>query len=193
MKLSATLARDEIALVLESLTPMRVSLDAERGRAIYFERPSVELVRDRGIRLQGAARVEWEVAGLAIPVAVQDWQVLVQVRVSPRRVIAFDPILEVLDLRHCPGVVENKLASVIDGSLAKARDRLLWDFGRTLSRRFWLPARVEPSRALDLVVVGGAVTVTSADLHLSIELTPRVPTTVVRSKDTLQAVVDRGG
>jgi hypothetical protein len=180
MLLSAIVKQSELALVLESLLPLRVVLDAERGRSVTFERADVELVRGRGIRLRGDARVAWDVAGVAIPIRVDAWQVLLEPRIGAvvagrTHVLALAPVLERLELRSCPGLIEGRIAEALDRGIGRARDRLAWDFARTLSRRFFLPERVDPARALDIAVVGGACAVTDDELALRVELTARVP------------------
>jgi hypothetical protein len=181
MLLSAILTRDELSLVLESLTPLRVTIDAQRDRAVTFDRPALELVQGRGLRVRGEARVVWDVAGIVFPVTIQSWQLLLEPRVGiggRPHVLTCHPTLEVLDLKLCPGLVEDRLAGAVENGISKAKGRLAWDFGRTLSRYLSLPTRVRPAKGLDLVVTGGACAVTETELSLRVELSARVDGTV---------------
>ncbi|MDF2694645.1 MAG: hypothetical protein K0S65_3028, partial [Labilithrix sp.] len=107
MLLSAVVTRDELALLVESITPLRVVIDERRGRSMTVTRPhAIELVPERGLRIRGAARMSWDVAGVGIPVTLQSWQVLVAPRIATRggsQVLAFEPVLENVDLKHVPG------------------------------------------------------------------------------------------
>ena len=180
MILSAIVKKSELALVLESLFPLRVVLDAERGRSVIFEHASIELVRGRGLRLAGDARVSWDLAGVSLPIRVEAWQLLLEPRIGAvvagkTHVLALSPVLERFELRSCPGLVEGRIADALERGLDRARDRLAWDFARTLSRRFFLPPRIDPARALDIAVAGGACAVTDEELALRVELTARIP------------------
>jgi hypothetical protein len=188
MLISAIVNRDELALVLESLLPLRVVLDAERDRSVIFEHASVELVRGQGIRLRGDARVSWDVAGVAIPIRVEAWQLLLEPRVGAvvagkTHLIALSPTLERFELRSCPSLVAGRIGEALERGLGRARDRLAWDFGKTLSRRFFLPARVDPARALDFAVTGGACAVTGDELAFRVELSARVPAEPAKLED----------
>ena len=67
MLLTAAVTRAEIVALIEALTPLRIMIDAQRGRSVTLGRPRLELVPDTGIRLRGDARISWDVAGMTVP------------------------------------------------------------------------------------------------------------------------------
>lgn len=177
MILMALATKAELATLVESFAPLRVMIDERRGRAVQFGRPRLELVPDRGLRLRGAARLTWDVAGVSIPVTIQRWQLLLVPRVVPRRrsqVLTFEPVVEQLDVRLLPGFVDDKIARAIRESIVHRRERIAWDFTRTLSKRLRLPARMLPARTFEILAVEGSVTVTESDLRMVVRFEARV-------------------
>jgi hypothetical protein len=176
MVLSAIVTKDELVAAVAALTPLRIVIDARRGRAVTFARPDIELVPRKGLRLRGEARLAWDVAGVPVPVTIQAWQLMLEPYISPSpkraSVLAFKPTVEVLDLKRVPALVEDKIADAIENTIARSHEKLAWNFGRTLSRQLPLPSRVElpNTTALALVVLGGGVEVTADRLRLTAEL-----------------------
>lgn len=171
MILTAVATKPELEALIESLSPMRVAIDERRGRVVTLGRPELELVPGRGLRLRGDARVSWDVAGLAIPVTIQRWQLLLVPRVAARarsQVLAFEPIVEELELRLVPGFVDERIAEGIRDAVAHHRERLAWDFTRTLSKRLPLSRRIVPARIFELRAVEGAVEVSEDELRASV-------------------------
>jgi hypothetical protein len=171
MLLTAVVSKAELVELIESLTPMRIVIDERRGRSVTLGRPEVELVPDRGLRLRGEARVVWDVAGVSIPVTLQAWQVLLIPQVATRarsRVLTFEPVIEELDLKLVPGFLDDKIAGAIRDGLAQNRQKLAWDFVRTLSKRLALPARITPAKTFEIRAVDGAVAVTPSELRLTV-------------------------
>lgn len=176
MLLTAVATKAELAALIDSFTPLRVSIDERRGRAVTLGRPRLALVPGRGLRLRGDARVTWDVAGVAIPLTLQAWQLLVVPRVVPRdrgRVLAFEPIVEALELKRVPGFLDEKIARVVRDGLAQNRDRIAWNFTRALSHRWPLPARISPARAFDLRAVDGDVAIGEGELRVSVRFEAR--------------------
>lgn len=171
MLVTAVVTKTELVRLVESLTPLRVVIDVKRGRGLTLNRPSVELVPGRGLRLRGDARVDWDIAGVPLSVTIQVWQLLLVPRVVARaqtRVLAFEPVIEELDLKLVPGFVDDKIAGTIRGFIAHNRDKIAWDFARTFTKHFDLPKRLQPAKAFDLKSTEGGVAVTAADLRLDV-------------------------
>lgn len=178
MLLSAVVTKDELVAVIESMTPLRIAIDERRGREVTLGRPrTIDLVPGEGLRVRGDAHISWDVAGVAIPVTLQAWQMLLVPRIASRgstRVLAFEPVIEELDLRLMPGFLDNKIADVIRTGVAQKRDKLAWDFTRTLSKRLPLPASIGPARIFELAVLDGVAVVTDSDLRLTVCLEARI-------------------
>lgn len=167
MLLTAAVTKAEIAALVDALAPLSVSLDERRGRSITLGRPRIELVPEAGIRLRGDARLTWDVAGVAIPVTLQAWQVLLMPRIVERRALAFEPVIEILDLKRVPGFLDDKIAGAISDGIAQNRAKLAWPFARTLSKQLALPARIGGG-AFVLAAVDGAVGVSEEDVRLTL-------------------------
>lgn len=177
MLLSAVVTRDELAQLVESITPLRVVIDERRGRSISVTRPhAIELVPERGLRIRGAAQISWDVAGVGIPVTLQSWQVLVAPRIATRggsQVLAFEPVLENVDLKRVPGIVGDRIVEAVQKGLAQYGNKLVWHLARALSRRWALSTRIVPSRAFALTVADSSVEITAEQLRLTIRLDAR--------------------
>lgn len=135
-------------------------------------RCELDLVPGRGLRLRGDARITWDVAGVTVPVQVDRWQVMLAPRVVTRaesQVLAFDPHVEILDLKHVPTFLCGKITAAIGDGIRANEGKL----GRALAKRIALPAKLG-SGALALVSTSANVDVTEEALTLSVELEPRV-------------------
>ena len=177
MLLSAVVTRDELALLVESITPLRVVIDERRGRTMTVMRPNaIELVPSLGLRIRGAAQMSWDVAGVGIPITLQSWQVVVAPRIATRggsQVLAFEPVLENVDLKRVPGFVDDRIVEAVQKALAQHGSKLAWNLTRALSRRWALSTRVVPRRAFALTVADSSVEVTAEQLRLTIRLDAR--------------------
>ncbi|MBN9161308.1 MAG: hypothetical protein BGO98_41145 [Myxococcales bacterium 68-20] len=173
---TAVIPRTDLVSLVESITPLCVTIDKERNRTISLGRPKVELVAGRGLRLRGDAHVHWDFAHVPIPVTINTWQLVLVPRVSSRgrsHVLSFAPDLEELDVKLVPGFVDEKIANAIRDAISHHRDRLAWDFGRTLSKRLPLPANVSPSNTFEIFPVGGDVSVGEAEIRLALRFETR--------------------
>jgi hypothetical protein len=172
MELSVALSREELVAAVQELTPMRVELSRRPRRVISFGRPStIDLVAGAGLRIRGDARIEWELAGLAIPATLRAFQVLLVPSIVAREgayVLAFDPVLEELDFRRIPGFFDERLVQAINEGLAAQRQKLAWNFSRTLSVDRALPAKIAPPARFRLAPASAEVCVTSEALRLRI-------------------------
>jgi hypothetical protein len=178
MQLTAILTKDDLASLIRTMTPMRVELKGRPQRIIALGRPVlVELVEGAGLRVRGSARFTWNVAGVAIPVTLRVWQVLLVPSIALRdgsHVLALDPILEELDFERLPAFADQRIAAAINEGLAGQRRRLAWNFTRTLSYARTLPDRVSPVMRFELRPGGGTVTVTAEELRLTADFRARV-------------------
>jgi len=177
MLLTAVVAKAELVSLVESFTPMRIDIDERRGRFVTLGRPEVELVAGKGLRLRGDARVSWDVAGVAIPVTLQAWRVLLIPRIVSRgrsRVLSFEPAIEELDLKLVPAFLDDAIAGAIREAIAQNRGKIAWDFARTLSKRLPLPSRIAPAKTFEILAMDGQVEVTSSELRLAVRFEARV-------------------
>ena len=172
----AVIPETDISTLVESLTPLCVTIDEEGNRSISVGRPKVELVAGRGLRLRGDGHIVWDFAHVPIPITITAWQLLFVPRISSRgrsHVLSFAPDLEELDVKLVPGFVDEKIAHAIRAAISQNRDRLAWDFARTLSKRLPLPANVSPSKTFEIFPAGGDVSVSEAEIRLALRFEAR--------------------
>jgi hypothetical protein len=171
MRLCAILTKDDLVSAIEQVTPLTVTL--RRGGVIWLGRPStVELVAGAGLRIRGDARFTWDAYGLAIPVSLRSWQVMLVPSFAERdgrHVLAFDPVLEALDLKSVPLFLDGKIRAAINEGLAAQRSALAWEFEKQLSLVRSLPNRVEPLREVRFGPSGGRVAVTDSEVRLTLD------------------------
>jgi hypothetical protein len=188
MQLCAILTREDLASALDQITPLSVTL--RRRRVIWLGRPStVELVAGRGLRLRGDARFTWDVGGIAVPVNLRSWQVLLVPSFAlrgARHVLALDPELESLDFKSVPVFLDTKITAAINDGLAAQKNRLAWDFGKSLSLVRSLPESVAPGGELRLGPRGGQVTVSEDDVRLTLDFELEI----ARATSASQAAAD---
>ena len=166
---TAIIPGTDLARLVESITPFRVTIDEKHGRAITLDHPTLELVSGEGIRLRGSGLVSWDFAHVPIPVRINAWQFLFVPRVASdgsSHVLSLEPRLEKLDVAMVPGLVDGKIAGAIRRAVAQHQNRLAWDFGRTLSKRLPLPAKVSPTSTFAIFPVGGEASVDAREVRL---------------------------
>jgi hypothetical protein len=173
---TAVIPQNDLVRLVDSITPMRVAIDEERGRVITLGRPKLELVPNQGLRLRGDARVSWDFAHVPVPVTIRAWQLLVVPRVRVRdgsHVLAFEAVLEDLDVKSVPGFVDQKVADAIQRVVAQSRERLAWNFVRTLSKRLRLPTTISPTSTFAIFPVSGKASVGENELRLVLQFEAR--------------------
>jgi len=171
MLLCAILTLKDVVSVVEQVTPLEVTL--RRGRVISLGRPStVELAAGAGLRVRGAALFTWDVGGVAVPVSLRAWQVLLVpsfVARGHRHVLALDPVLEALDFKSVPTFLGARITAAINDGFAAQKSRLAWDFEKHLSLVRALSDKVSPKSEVRLGPCGGNVTVTDVDVRLTLD------------------------
>lgn len=176
MKLSLVVTRDELAALASELVPVRIVLG--QNNAVSFGRAlAVELVPDTGIRIRGDARITWHVAGLAVQVVVRAWQILLRPTIATRAgapALAFDPVLEHLDLERVPYFLDDKIVEGVNDALAAQRQKLAWRFAERLGTTRALPAKMSPRGAFRIEAAAASVRVTAEELRFDVELKPEL-------------------
>jgi hypothetical protein len=178
MWLQAAFTREDLAMVLGQLTPLRIRLGEGTERYLYIGRPvSVELIKDRGLRIRTRAKIRWDLIGIHVPVTLRSLSVVLTpeiVRRERRDILVFHAELEDVDLSVLPAFVDRGLVALVNKELQKSSSELAWDFLKTLNWHFALPAAMSPPEALDLYAAWGEVKVTKSTLALAISFRTRV-------------------
>jgi hypothetical protein len=176
VQLSAVVTKDDLELLITELTPVEIDLGGRRS--VTFQRPErIELVPDKGLRLRGDARMTWAVAGIPIPVNLRAWQVLLIPSIvggEGARSVAFEPVLEELDLVNIPAFLDERIASAINEGLTSQKKKLAWGLSRALSVRLALPARMLPKGRFELAAKDAKLRVTDQAIELSVSFAGRV-------------------
>jgi hypothetical protein len=173
---TTVLPKADLARLIASITPCRVTIDPERGRAVSLDRPTLDLVPGQGIRLRGSGVVSWDFARVPVPVRVNRWQILFVPRVGSRRgahVLSLEARLEDLDVKLIPGFVDEKIATAIRRAITEHQNRLAWDFGRTLSKGLPLTPKFSPRSVFSLLPAGGEASVHEREVRLVLRFEAR--------------------
>lgn len=189
MHITATIAKDEIVRLFSELFPMKIDLG--KKRFVSFGTPElVELVPGRGLRARGDAKMVWEVAGMALPVTLRAWQLLLApsiVRRDGAIVLAFEPVIEHLDFKSVPGFFDDRIIDAINEGVASQRRKLSLSVSRLLGIGTPLPGRVSPAGSFELAPVSATVEVTASELRADVELAARIDHEAVATPRSLRS------
>jgi hypothetical protein len=174
MFLQAHIDLADLARFLAELTPLAVDLSDTNGPLsdLRIERPEgIGLVPDRGLRVLTSLRFTATIAGVRVPVTASSAQLLLVPAIAARgghAQLVFSVEVEAIDLRHVPAMLDATILERVNEALAKDAARPAWDFLKTLSFGFAMPARMEPVTRITLKATDGKVRVTEAGLDLTV-------------------------
>jgi hypothetical protein len=166
MLLQATLGLDDLIDAMQRFTPLEIRLGDLEGkeRTLFVERPRrVTLVRDRGLRIETTARLNWTIAGVVVPVTVQAATLLLLPEIAQkdgRDVLRFQLVLESAELKHVPAFLDTKVVDQVNEALLADDARPTWRFLETLSFAVGLPERLRSARTFELDAKWGAMKIT---------------------------------
>jgi hypothetical protein len=128
-------------------------------------------VPDRGLRVVADGHIRYEIAGIKLPFAIRRAQLLLEPKIvriaGGHERLDFEISVEQVDLENVPGVAERVLEKVVNDALAGLD--LHWGFGRTLDLALTIPQRFEPLDELIVRAPSGKVTITPAELKLTLQ------------------------
>jgi hypothetical protein len=162
MWLQALFTTADLERILSEITPIQIALEEPgSGRYLWLDRPSeVETTANHGIRVVTSARLQWDLLGVGIPVALRSVTLTLTPSISRRDgkdLLAFSTRIERADFSALPEVVEVPLLERINAALSEERAHLVWHFMDTLDFHFKLPDNIEPPRQLHLYARWGAL------------------------------------
>ncbi len=176
MWLEAILTKDDLHGVVAQFAPMRFRL-GDNGELCLDTPSEVSLIRDQGIRVVCSATLHWPVLGFDVPISIRSVAVLVRPEVEPRgdgAALVFKPEIAYADVALVPSVLDEGVARLVNEELAKKHVELAWNFERTLSHVFPLPAALETTAAFGLHVKAGTVRVTDDALGFAVSFSTQV-------------------
>jgi hypothetical protein len=163
MQLEATVSRDDLCAVLDQFVPLKIRLGESGGLAL--EGPiSVALTPKSGILVSCSGTLEWPILGMTVPATMRSLVLRIAPGVAVRNgadALVFELQIERADVALLPAALESRLIPLVNEELAKKHVELSWNFGKTLSHTFALPAALESAKSLGLRVIGADVTVTA--------------------------------
>ena len=195
MLLQANITRADLGSFLRRLTPLAIRLsDVDHPvREVVIAPPDrVELVADRGLRVVTTLSLHWTMAGLEVPITATSAQLLLLpalVATEDRQALVFSFHLEAVDLRHVPAMFDETIRDRINKAFEKEDAKLSWDFLRSLTFGFEMPARVSSVNRITLRADGGTLRVSEEGFHLGVSF----ETEVVRASLSPNDAPDAGG
>jgi len=178
MKLEAVLSQADLREFVRSGLPFVLAL--EKGTVEINEVSLLEIVPQKGIRLEAQGDFEWTFWGIEVPVRIERIRVMLTPKMVKRArpgkteevvQLAFDVEIEDMDAKYIPDALDRYTAERLNKALADAT-LPAWDFTGTLDFAFKLPPVVQSSNIIILRAVDGTVAVGS-ELHLAVELIAR--------------------
>lgn len=145
---SAVLDHGTVKELLAELLPLTIDLgdDEHKDRWIQIDPPQLlEFEEGRGVRIQTGAKLQWTVAGVAIPFTVQ----MIRFLLSPVIDRAQGRVnllitLEETDLKNVPRMIDRGVVGQLNARLSARPDVIGWNFARTLAVRLPLPEAMAP-------------------------------------------------
>jgi hypothetical protein len=162
MWLEAILTREDLRQVLNQFAPMELRL-GESGKLLLDTPSDVSLIRDKGLAVVCEATLHWPLLGVDIPVHIHGLVLLVHPSVERRAsgdVLVFTLEIDRANVSMLPKIIDDKITAMVNEELVKKHIELAWNFGKTLTHVFSLPAALESTSTLGLKVTGGKVKVT---------------------------------
>jgi hypothetical protein len=179
MHLKAVLPRPDLAALLDQFLPLKVLLGApgEEDRTLLVRDPrGLTFVPERGVSLSCSADIRWSVLGISVPIHVRELSILLTPRIAQRTgpTLVFELSIEYADLAGVPALVDAHLVERLNQALAERQVELSWEFAKTLTHAFALPALLANLRSFNLGVGESSVEVVPEGLVLEVELTTSV-------------------
>ncbi|GAC1552542.1 MAG: hypothetical protein NVS3B10_14650 [Polyangiales bacterium] len=175
--ITATMHRDTIEELLGQLLPLTVPLDPKKPRWLQIGRPDrVRFIEGVGLQVGTSARVQWTVAGVALPFVIRSIDLLIRPEIAPDPLggkLVFRVYVEDADLKGVPAAIDQGIVAKVNEKLAAVGDKIGWDFGKTLRRSFGLPESMRPADAFQMRAEEAAVEVGRDVLRVSLYLPAR--------------------
>jgi hypothetical protein len=180
MWIEAIISREDFAALAAELFPLSVQLGASDSEhyLLLSAATAVSLVEGRGLRFTCNAQIRWPVLGMDLPINVEALTVLVKPSVAEgSESLVLGVELEHANVSWVPALIDAKIVQAVNDALEMKSRELSWNFTKTLSHEFPLPALLQPLRALDLNVAWGKVRVTAEALVLVVSFRAAAVTT----------------
>jgi hypothetical protein len=175
MWIEAILTPRDCTDFIGSITPLSVDLGMDR-RLVVARPRRVELVPDKGLRVQTVGHVVWTVAGVKLPVNIRVASLLLTPSIEKRDgrdALGFRLRVEKLDFSVLPDFIDETVLQRINDVLGKHDDILVWRFPHTFDRYLSLPKRIESASGVEIHTRWGKVRITESALVLAVSFDVR--------------------
>lgn len=170
MWVEAILQGQDLSQLAAQLLPVTIHLD--EGMLSLSEPREVTLLPDVGLRIACAARIHWPVLGIEVPLALHALRFVLRPEIAKgpnaTATLVFKLEIEHMDLAGIPTCIDNRITALVNAALVAKHTEMAWNFVKTLSHVFSLPASLQPVEALDLGVSDARVKVTEQAMGLAI-------------------------
>ena len=170
MWLEAILTEVDLQTILQQFSPLTIRL-GDTGSLSLAEPTGLVLIPDEGIGVVCDATLHWPVLGFDVPVALRG----LTVRILPLvdSTAEGSPLVFRLQIDHTgvamlPSMVDHHVTARVNEELQKKHVELSWNFLKTLTREFALPAAIESAAAISLVATAGTVKANNRALGLAV-------------------------
>jgi|HubBroStandDraft_1064217.scaffolds.fasta_scaffold586421_1 hypothetical protein len=170
MRLEATLTADDLKSLVGEMTPVTIHM-GQKGTLTLSQPTGLELVPHRGMRVVCHAHGSWEVLGVAVPITLKALSVMMEPSVEMRPngdVLAFKLHIESADIAMVPTVIGDRIVELVNAELAEKHVELAWNFRKTLSHTFSLPASLENLTSIGLTATSGSLRLTDSALVFAV-------------------------
>ena len=137
----------------------------------------LEISAGEGIRLITSGELRWTAGFLPLTITVERLVLMLRpivVGTAAASRLLFRPVLEEIDLRNVPALLDRGIVGLVNGALEARSERLAWDVGRTLALRFVLPNTLDPLEAAAVDVEAARLRVRDDVLELTVTLSMHI-------------------
>jgi hypothetical protein len=179
MWLEAILTNEDLQKVVQQFSPLMLLL-GDSGSMLLASPCEVSLIPGEGIGVVCDATLHWPVLGINVPVELRSLTLRILPAVLDAQEDGTRPLVFRLQIDHTgvamlPSMVDHRVTAMINEELEKKHVELSWNFLKTLSEVFQLPATLVSSGAIALKATDGKVKATESALGFAV----RYETTVL--------------
>jgi|GEM_PF-1364463 hypothetical protein len=171
MWLEAILTREDLQGVAEKFSPLKLLL-GDSGTLLLLAPEEVSLIADKGIVVKCDATLHWPVLGFEVPVSMRGLLVHVLPSVEERpdgATLVFRLQIDHAGVAMLPSFFDHTVTARVNQALTEKGVELAWNFVKTLSHVFGLPASFASAAGLSLKATAGRVKTTETALGLAVD------------------------
>ncbi len=168
MWVEAIFSQADLRELVEKFLPLTIHFGDE-GSFVVSDPTEISLVKGAGLRVACRAKVHLPVLGIDIPVTIKALTILLRPVILKKESgdsLVFRIEIEHADLAGIPTIIDNQITHRVNKMLADKEVDMAWEFTKTLSYSFDLPATLAPINAMSIIAAWGEVRVSDDALAL---------------------------